>query len=195
MRNRKCKFCGVADTPSIDMQELNLEGMPASDKGFYHVACVPTYMQTREVLNEENKQKNELNDTIKKIYGIAFVPNFMWILFNDLHAGITNKSVVSLRLKPPKKGIAYEVMTEAYRLSAQPIRYMIEKGAVVGTENQLKYGYKVMYSKLNDAYINIKNKNKAVTKHEMTKEVDISSEDQVQYVKKDRHVDMSGLLD
>lgn len=196
----KCLFCGKRDTDKKDMERVEFSWIPAARRGNYHKECVQKLCDSVSIIAEEKAIKKELNELLIKLHRTNHMPSWFWIVLSDLRQGKrSNVKYGLVDMATPKKPVRYEVIIEAYKMAYSAIEYAIGQGKFSSPDAHIKWGYKAMHSKINDAYRKLYMNNKAKANEEGTMEVAVKSEqrqERIQYKKKKNDkVDISDFLD
>lgn len=165
----KCQWCNES-VPFNERETLTKEVKVSESTGksknlYYHPDCYPKHLE-RAVFNEkEREQKDALNEAVKKIYSIKFnLPVRWWEYVADLREG-TNRYEKFWK-KKYKQGVPFDVIREAFLLSAQDIEWARLNKKFKTIDQELRYGLMIMQSKVNDAYRKIKTREQQAKRNE-----------------------------
>ncbi|TVX86012.1 hypothetical protein [Paenibacillus agilis] len=154
----KCQFC--EQTAPFKQRDTLAHEVKVSSKGksvnqYWHRECYPKELEKREFLLNEQKQKDEMFETVKKIYKINFSPSkSWWEMIADLREG-TNRYQKFWK-KKYKQGVPFNVIKEAFLLSVQDIEWARMSKNFKTLEHEMRYGLIVMQGKVNDAFRKMK---------------------------------------
>lgn len=196
----KCRHCEETELYTERFDKMEIESK-TSDTGktknfYYHKGdCWSKHQKEQDFIKDELKKKDELNDVIKSIYNLKFqIPPRIWELLQDLRNG-TNRYQKFFK-KKYKQGIPYDVLAQAYRMSTDSIKWAKLNRRFRNTEEELRYGVRIMQSKIEDAYKKIR-MSEQTQKLSEAKEVDILRDivdnREVGFVRKKRE-DLSDIL-
>jgi len=120
-------------------------------KKYYHHSCWTLELERREQLTKEKAQWGALIDYIKTIHNLYDVPPSFFPFIQDIRNG-------TVRFQGPvqhkqKQGIGYDVILEAYRMSADSIKWAREhKDFTINYPfSELKYGLRIVTGNMNRA--------------------------------------------
>lgn len=156
----KCQWCKATIPSSVDKETLAKEVKVSDSTGksknlYYHPECYPEYLKDVEFRKKEREQKDELNETVKKIYNLQFnLPVRWWEYVSDFREG-TNRHEKFWK-KKYKKGVPFNVIREAFLLSVQDIEWARMNKKFSNLDQELRYGLMIMQGKVNDAYRKMK---------------------------------------
>lgn len=180
----KCQFCEMT-VPYADRDTLTKE-VKVSKAGktlnrYWHNECYPKELAKREVILNDKKEKDEMNETVKKIYNLKFdLPQNWWEYIADLREG-TNRYQKFWK-KRYKQGVPFSVIREAYLLSVHDIEWARMSKNFKTIEQELRYGLMIMQGKVNDAFRKIKTREQQAKRNEAMEEI------QLKNMKDDREV-------
>lgn len=157
----KCRTCeeNILYSERFDKCEIVTKVSETTGKSknfYYHKGeCWEQYQKQTSFIENEMKEKDELNEMIKGIHCVKFqLPPRMWELLQDLRNG-TNRYQKFFK-KKYKKGIPYSVLTEAYRMSKDSIEWARLNRKFRTTEEEMRYCLKIVQGRIEDAYKKIK---------------------------------------
>lgn len=171
----KCQFCGQT-VPYKERDTLTHE-VKVSGKGkpvnkYWHNECYPKELKKREFLLNEQKQKDEMYETVKKIYNINFTPSkSWWEMIADLREG-TNRYQKFWK-KRYKQGVPYNVIREAFLLSVPDIEWARMSKNFKSLDQEMRYGLMIMQGKVNDAFRKLKTREQQSKINEAMEQVHI----------------------
>ncbi|EJW14111.1 hypothetical protein M5X00_26185 [Paenibacillus alvei] len=154
----KCQYCG--QTVPFKERDTLAHEVKVSSKGksvnqYWHHECYPKELEKREFLLNEQKQKDEMFETVKKIYKINFSPSkSWWEMIADLREG-TNRYQKFWK-KRYKQGVPFNVIREAFILSVADIEWARMAKNFKSLEQEMRYGLMIMQGKVNDAFRKMK---------------------------------------
>lgn len=144
-----CQWC----KEKSEREEMLFEQQGKSKK-YYHVECYAKYLVDKEEKQLEVQRLDQLVQVIKNIHSIKDIPKGFYPFIQDLRNGtIRFRGPV---LRKSKEGIPYEVIEEAYRMSADSIAWSKRSKDFKNTMAELKYGLAIVSNNINDAYKNIR---------------------------------------
>lgn len=158
-RTVKCQFCNDS-VPFSEKETLTKEVKVSESTGkaknlYYHPDCYPKHLEQQAFYQKEIDERDKLDRVVKKLYNVNLqLPHQFWTLIQDLRNG-TNR-FEKFWSKKYKKGVSYEVIREAYILSTHDIEWARMGKRFQSLEQELRYGLRIIQSKLNDAYRKIK---------------------------------------
>ncbi|HSH51559.1 MAG TPA: hypothetical protein VK982_07530 [Bacteroidales bacterium] len=148
----KCKVCGdKSERESMyciakKTGKFNKNGTEKLIRSYYHHKC-----WTEK--SKENKEWEELIQTIKKAHGIEIVPQSkkFYTKLNDIRNG--DYGTGKKRMKN-KSGYEYPIITKAYKIywneMYRAIKYLRMKNPNSSMEDELNYGLGVIINRLED---------------------------------------------
>ncbi|MGG4105241.1 hypothetical protein AAXB25_15090 [Paenibacillus lautus] len=172
----KCQFCEQT-VPYKERDTLTKEEVKVSSKGktankYWHNECYPKELAKREFLLNEQKQKDEMYETVKKIYNINFSPSkSWWEMIADLREG-TNRYQKFWK-KRYKQGVPYNVIREAFLLSMHDIEWARMSKNFKSLDQEMRYGLMIMQGKVNDAFRKMKTREQQSKINEAMEQVHI----------------------
>lgn len=198
----KCQICceTVDYNKRLELMEIDTKVSSTTGKSrnlYYHKdKCWETFNKNQSFILDELAKKDELNDVMKSLYNIKFqIPNRIWEMLQDLRNG-TNRYQKFFK-KKYKEGVPYEVMAEAYRMSKDSILWARLNRRFRDKEEELRYGLRVMQSKIEDAHAKIKRSElvKKTSDAKLDRDLaDIVENREATYKKKELKDDLSSLL-
>lgn len=202
VRYVKCQFCNESipyserETLAHEEKEYQSKGVTKTKNIYWHQECYPKELKQREFLLQEKKEKDELNETLQKIYKVKynFSSNFWWMI-SDLREG-TNRFQKFWK-KKYKQGIPFPVIREAYMMSVQDIEWARMSKSFKNLNDEMRYGLMIMQGKVNDAYRKMKTREQQSKINEAREEIqieDMKENRQVSFKKKQQDRDYSYLL-
>lgn len=158
----KCQKCGETElyTERLEKMEIVSKTSETTEKTrnfYYHKGvCWESHNKTQDFILDELNKKNELDEVIKKTYSVKYqIPPRIWQMIQDLRNG-TNRFQKFFK-KKYKEGVPYEVIAEAYRMSGDSIKWARLNRRFKNKEEEMRYGLKIVQSKIEDAHNKIKN--------------------------------------
>ncbi|MCR8994570.1 hypothetical protein NW825_06310 [Brevibacillus laterosporus] len=182
----KYKFCESKQIPNSLKDTLAHEVKVSESTGrkqnlYFHPECYEKHVKYEAFLEKEREEKNEMNEVVKRLYGVQYqLPPRFWEYVSDLREG-TNRYERKWK-KKYKKGIPFSVMAEAYRMSKADIEWARFNKNFKTLDGELNYGIMIMLSKVNDAYKRLK------AKEQQTKIATAIEQQQVEMMADDREV-------
>jgi hypothetical protein len=196
----KYQFCTNKQIPISEKETLTVD-VKVSDAGikanlYYHPECYPKHLEHQEFIKKDLQQKDELNETVKKIYNLNFdMPKRWWGYIGDLREG-TNRHEKFWK-KKYKQGVPYNVIKEAFLLSVQDIQWARMSKNFKTIDKELQYGLMIMQGKVNDAYRKMKTREQQTKINEALEQTQIkemSENREVSFKKTEKDKDYSYLL-
>lgn len=189
-REVKCQVC-QQKTPMDQMEKIQ----KGSTNKYYHSECLQKHLKHQAFIDKELKESDELWEVIKDIHGIVMMPSDFyakWI--QRLRNGtITEKGRL---VKKYRQGVPYVVMKDAYLLCRKDIKYHKTTKNFESDMQELIYCFKVVLSKINDAYARQARKAKQETINNRVDNLvqDGLEQPEVEANNKDDDMDISDLL-
>jgi hypothetical protein len=157
-RYLKCQFCKER-VPFEQKDEMVIDVVVSVTnkeyKKYIHRKCYPAYLKHKEFIEQENRERDELNKVVMEIHGLMVSPNkSWWEMVQDLRNG-TNRYEKFWK-KRYKQGVPYRVVKEAYLLAKNDIEWAKLNKKFERVEQELKYGLAIAVNRLNDAYRKLK---------------------------------------
>ena len=121
-RKVKCHWCGITDTPKDEM-EFEMVGQKKPVRKNYHKHCYPLFLEDKKFKEEEQAEKDELTEAIKRIWGIKDIPRQAFPLLEALRNG---EPVFGKRQKMGKRykeGYKYSLIRETLDYIEDTIHY------------------------------------------------------------------------
>lgn len=146
-RDVTCKHC-KKKSPKSTMY-IQLIGKEKKTKSYWHFECW-------EFKSNELKEWDELYNTIKEIYGYPNIPPAFFVYLQDLRNGTIKLD--TRKIKKYKEGVPYSVIKKAYEMNRKKIHWVRSNKKFKQTISELMYGFKIIESKINDAFKEIKRK-------------------------------------
>jgi hypothetical protein len=155
----KCQLCNehvpISEKGTLTVEVKVSKSTGMAKNNYFHPECYPKHLEKQDFLLKEREQKDELNETVKKIYSLKFdLPHRWWELIADLREG-TNRYQKFWK-KKYKQGVPFNVIKEAYLLSVQNIEWARLNNKFKTTDQELRYGLIIMQGKVNDAFRKMK---------------------------------------
>lgn len=196
----KCQYCKESvlasqkDTLACEVKVSESTGRAKNQ--YYHHECYPKHLEAEEFKANELREKNELNEVIKSLYGVQYqLPFQFWQLVADLREG-TNRYEKFWK-KKHKEGITYSLLKEAYLLARDNITWSRLNKQFKTLEEELRWGLKSAVSKVNDANRRMKGMDqqakRAIAMEKAQLEM-MKDDREVSYKKKQHEDDISFLL-
>ncbi|OME54057.1 hypothetical protein BSK59_15865 [Paenibacillus odorifer] len=170
-----CQFCKET-VPYIERHTLSNEAK-VTNKGktlnkYWHHECYPKELARRDILLKDQIEKNEMNETVKKIYNLKFdLPKGWWEYIADLREG-TNRYQKFWK-KKYKEGVPFSVIREAYIMSVADIEWARMSKKFKSIDQELRYGLMIMQGKVNDAFRKMKTREQQEKRNEAMEQVHI----------------------
>jgi len=114
---------------------------------YYHHECW-------EFKNNEVKELDELYNVIKEMHKIIDVPKAFFVHLQNLRNGTI--TLHGKEIKKFKKGVPYHIIKKAYEMSRKKIQWAKGNKTFKSSISELMYGFKIIESKINDAFKEIK---------------------------------------
>jgi hypothetical protein len=197
----KCQYVKCGGHVPIQEKDTLIVEVKVSESGtkkniYYHHECYPKYLKEQEFIRDELLERDELDRVVKSIYGFKLqLPAKFWWMIQDLRNG-TNR-FESFFKKRYKKGISYDIIREAYMLGKQDIEWAKMSKRFASLEQELRYGLRIMQSKLNDADRKIKTREQQAKINKAMEQVhieDMRDNREVSFKRKQDDSDFSYLL-
>lgn len=200
----KCQECGNTElyTERLEKMEIVSKTSETTNKTrnfYYHKGkCWDKHNKNQNFIVDELGKRDELDIVIKKIYNIKYqVPPRIWQMIQDLRNG-TNRFQKFFK-KRYKEGVPYDVIAEAYRMSGDSIKWAKLNRRFRDKEEEMRYGLKIVQSKIEDAYNKLKNsentKKFSEAKEKVNLDLEFNDNRKVDYNKKKESVeDLSSIF-
>jgi hypothetical protein len=185
----KCKVCGEKNEKN-EMEVLK----KGKANHYYHKECLERHLKHQTFLDKEREEQDSLWETIKDIHGMIMVPSDFfakWII------RLRNGSIVEKGriVKKYKQGVPYSVMKDAYLLCRKDIQYHKSTKNFESDMQELIYGFKIVTSKINEAYARQARKAKHIQQKNIVHEHEIvEDKPKTQYKYKKDNNDISDFL-
>lgn len=148
-KNVTCKQCGKKELyPKTDMY-IESNEKNKQRKIYWHYDCW-------EFKCNEQKELDELYNTIKDIHGYPSLPPPFFVYLQDLRNGTIKLN--KRKIKKYKEGVPYSVIRKAYEMNRKKIHWIKSNKNFKQTISELMYGFRIIESKINDAFKEIKRK-------------------------------------
>lgn len=195
MKTRKCQWCKEHGNMEEMVIELTNSAKPV--KKFYHKDCHEEFLKDKAFKEQEQKEKDELNDVIKKIYGVKEVPNSAWVLLEKLRGGnpVFGKQNIGKRYK---EGYKYSLIKETFEYCSDTIEYWNGVKSFNGFMSAFRYALSIVIDKIYFVEQRAKQREKsAIAMKKHIEEIEQSSQEfEASYKKKDKaKKDISDFLD
>lgn len=196
-RNVRCQHCEITDTSRDDMV-FEMVGDTKPVRKNYHKHCWESHLKHREFLAHEMTLKDELNETLKEIYGVKEIPSQAWALLEKLRGGnpvFGAKQVIGKRYR---EGYEYPLIKETFEYCSDTIEYWNGVKNFDGFMGAFKYALSIVIDKVYTVEQRVKTREKQellITKHLEVVE-DNDSEFVESYKKKEKpKTDITDFLD
>lgn len=147
-KTRKCQFCNVDDTLMEEM-EFDMIGVKKPVKKFYHKGkCWDAYLKDKEFRAKEQREKDELNETLLKIYGVKEIPKQAWTLLSALREGNPVFGSKQKTTKRYKEGYDYPLIRETFDYCSDTIEYYNSVKPFDGFMSAFKYALSIIIDKI-----------------------------------------------
>lgn len=146
-KNVKCQHCELTDTPKEEMElvaHTSKTGRTTTKK-YYHKDCYEEYLKKQAFIDEENSKKDRLNEVIKAIHKIDFVPDSFWYLIQDIRNG---NYTHNRKKKIYKEGFSYDIISETYIYVRHEIRRYKKIKNIESANGELRYGLAIVKDKI-----------------------------------------------
>lgn len=147
VRKVKCQYCGITDTPKSQM-EFELVGQAKPVKKYYHKHCYQDFLLDKEFKAKEQAEKDELTETIKKIFGVKDVPRQAFPLLEALRNGEPVFGARQQIGKRYKQGYKYSLIKETFEYCSETINYWLEVKDFNGFMGAFKYALSIVIDKI-----------------------------------------------
>jgi hypothetical protein len=157
-RQVKCQQCEVKqplDETMTFIEKVSDSGR--TTKKYFHIKCLDKYEEKQAILDKEKAELDELVTVVGEIHELPKpdpemnyeLPRGWYHVIQDWRNG-TQRYTRNFK-KKYKKGIPYPVLTEAYKLSKDTIRWSKMDKNFKDTQQEMRYALVVVNSKINDA--------------------------------------------
>lgn len=204
-RTVKCQHCG--DKQPFDEQTMTfIEKVSDSGrktKKYFHSKCLNKYEEEQQAIDKEQELLDKLVEVAGGIHDAPKPPNLahqmprMWYhMIQDIRNG-TNRYTRNFK-KRYKKGIPYDIITEAYRLAQDGIKWSRMDKQFKDFQSEVRYGLAIVNNKIPDA-LKKAERNASMEKINKIREQEeldrMEHERDTVYQKKKASYDISDLLD
>lgn len=127
--------------------EFELVGKNQTRK-YYHKHCYGDFLKDKAFKEKEAKEKDELVETIKRIYGVKEVPSSTYPLIEGLRNGnkvFGNKQKIGKRYK---QGYSYNLIMKTFEYCEDTIQYWNGVKDFDSFSNAFKYGLTIVIDKI-----------------------------------------------
>lgn len=143
----KCRFCEKKDTERSDMIfEEHITSGGNSQKKYYHNDCYPKYLIEKEFKEKEQKELDNLIETILNIHKLESIPQQFYPFIQDLRNGTV---LFGKKKKKYKKGYPYSLIAKTYKYCQDSIEYWKKNKEFDSTMGELKYAWAIINDKIN----------------------------------------------
>jgi hypothetical protein len=195
-KTRKCQWCGIDDTLMEEM-EFDWSNEKKPRQLFYHKGeCWDNYLEKKAFNEQEQKEKDELNDFLKKLYGVDNIPTQAWVLLEKLRGGnpIFGKQQIGKRYK---QGYKYSLIKETFDYCSETIEYYNRIKNFEGFMGAFRYALGIIIDKIYTVEQRAKEREKKeamVKKHLESVEADEQTFES-NYKKPSKNTDITDFLD
>lgn len=151
MKDKKviCEHCKNQEAyPETDMY-IQLTGKNKNVKKYWHYDCW-------DFKCKELQELDELYNTIKEIHGYPSIPPAFFVYLQNLRNGTIKLN--KKEIKKFKEGVPYPVIKKAYEMNRKKIQWVKGNKKFKQTISELMYGFRIIESKINDAFKEMKRK-------------------------------------
>jgi len=144
-----CRQCKKKEIyPQVDMY-VELAGRNKDSEKYWHYDCW-------EFKCKEQKELDDLYNTIKEIHGYPSIPPALFVYLQDLRNGTIklNKN----KIRKYKEGVPYPVIKKAYEMNRKKIHWVKGNKTFKQTVSEFMYAFKIIESKINDAFKEMRRK-------------------------------------
>lgn len=139
-RKVKCKFCAISDTPKSEMIMEVRKTAKNEYKDYFHEACYPDYLEEKAFKEEESRQRDELNETLKEIFMRPQMGGYVWTLLTAVRNG-DEIGLINGRYKAQRyrEGVTYSKLNEAFKYSQEDIDWALRNKDFNTSITEFKY--------------------------------------------------------
>lgn len=188
-RQCKCSYCKeqINSNDALAYTDNNLK-TPKKIK-FCNEICLEGYITNQQSKIKEKKDYADLCEYIMKLHNKNYLPDYFFILLNDLRNGTIRKK--GLMIKKEKEGVPWIDILNSYKFSEKTILWTIDNKKISEYINELKYCLAIVKSNIEKAKNQIKKKE---LENINVKEKDIIISNDYKYKSKEFKNDISDLL-
>lgn len=186
--------------------------MNVSDSGrkmrkYFHHKCLIKHKEKQKFIDEEKKRLDDLVKFVGSIHnipknesGVPLLPRQWYHWIQDLRNG-TNRYTKGFKIqKQYKKGVGYDVLEEAYKLSRDGIQWAKMSKKFKDTLGEIRYGLAIVCNKIPDAVRSIERKDHEekiakIREEQLIKEMKESDNREVKLNKDRASYDISDFID
>lgn len=201
----KCQYCGKKDvfTEETMVKHENVTSTGKTQNKYFHKECYEPFKKEQAKKQAESKRLDKLVQMAGSIHeleksesGSYILPRMWYHTIQDWRNG-TQRYTMNFK-KKYKKGIPYQVLTEAYKQSQDAIKWSKLNKNFDSVKSEIRYGMAIVNNKIPDAMKKLKQEKMLKEKNEKTEKDRIEMmelERDVNYkdVKKDSE-DMTDIL-
>lgn len=143
----KCQYCNVKDTDRDDM-EKEVVGKKNKTNKYYHKDCYEKFLVDKKFKEEERLEKDELVNTIMKIYNVKALPPQFYPLLESLRNGQNVFGAKQNTGKRYKQGYSYKLIEKTYIYCEDTIEYWNNRKSFESLIGALKYGLAIIINKI-----------------------------------------------
>lgn len=147
LRKVKCQHCGVTDTPRSEM-EFELVGKAKPVRKYYHKGCYGDFLEEKKFKEKERKEKDELVEVLKNIYGVKEIPRQVYPLLESLRNGERVFGAKQNMGKRYKQGYSYSLIKATFEHCEDTINYWNGVKDFNGFMGAFKYGLSIVIDKI-----------------------------------------------
>lgn len=164
----------------------------------FHKDCYIEYLKDQKFKREEDVKKDELNETLKSIYGVSEIPNSAWSMLQKLRNGDAVFGGRQKLTKRYKEGYDYLLIRDTFEFCSETINYYNGTKNFGGFMGAFKYAMSIIIDKV---YV-VEQRNNTRDKQEMmiNMHLEKAEADEMDYessykANKKQRVDISEFLD
>lgn len=145
-KTRKCQICKGEGL--FEEMKVEFVGKTKPVPKYYHETCHEEHLKDKAFKEVEQREKDELNEVIKKIYGVKEVPKQAWTLLEKLRGGnpvFGKKQQIGKRYK---QGYKYPLIKETFEHCSETIEYWNGVKNFEGFMGAFKYALTIVIDKI-----------------------------------------------
>lgn len=138
---------------------------------YIHPECFPLYLKDKEFKEQENRELQELLETIKQIHRIDLIPPAFYPFIQEVRNGDVLFGKIE---KKYKEGIPYQIIDYTYEFCDEKIAWAKANKQFNNVLSELKYGLAIVKNNVENAKKEMsKVENQTQQKEELTKQTEM----------------------